>query len=212
MEERIRELEEESIHELSTYLTVSGLNNYSITDAEKKIISQTPHTEKICLEKLFSCSTGDVDLQQKDIDGKGVYFINSGVQNYGIKGKTSTPAKIFNENTITVDFFGNVYYRPFKYKLATHNHVFSLSGSIIKNDKIGLYLVTQMSYFKKMFSFNEMATWNKIKKLKIDIPILPNGSYDYEYMENYISVIEKETIKTVVDWKDKVISTTKKCI
>lgn len=76
-----------------------------------------------------------------------------------------------------------------------HNHVFSLSGSIIKNDKIGLYLVTQMSYFKKMFSFNEMATWNKIKKLKIDIPILPNGSYDYEYMENYISVIEKETIK-----------------
>ena len=49
-----------------------------------------------------------------------------------------------------------------------------------------------MSYFKKIFSFNEMATWNKIKKLKMDIPILSDGSYDYEYMENYISVIEKE--------------------
>ena len=212
MEERIRELEEERIRELTAYLSASGLDNYTFTDDEKRLIAQIPNTEKICLEKLFSCSTGDVDLQQKDIDGKGVYFINSGVQNYGIKGKTSKTAKIFDENTITVDFFGNTYYRPFKYKLATHNHVFSLKGSIIKNDKIGLYLVAQMSYFKKIFSFNDMATWNKIKKLKIDIPILSDGSYDYEYMENYISAMEKETIKSVIDWKDNVISTTKKCI
>lgn len=212
MESSIRELEEECIRELTVYLSASGLSDYSVSQEEVDSIRDNTTVTTIPLKKLFTSETGDVDLQQKDIDNKGEYFINSGVQNYGIKGKTSRPAKIFNANTITVDFFGNVYYRPFKYKLATHNHVFSLSGDIIKNDKVGLYLVTQMNYFKHIFSYNEMATWNKIKELEISIPILSDGSVDYDYMERYISIIEKLSIKNVVDWKDKIIAITKKNI
>ncbi|WP_026524153.1 restriction endonuclease subunit S [Butyrivibrio sp. MB2005] len=212
MEERIRELEEERIRELSAYLSASGLDNYQITASEEQLFSEKPLTKQFSLSELFTSETGDVDLQQKDIDGKGEYFINSGLQNYGIKGKTSRPAKIFAANTITVDFFGNVYFRPFKYKMATHNHVFSLSGSIIKNDKVGLYLVSQMQYFKKIFSYDEMATWNKIKDLKIEIPINKDETINYDYMEKYISIFEKKSIKSVINWKDKIINTTKKII
>lgn len=212
MEASIRELEEERIRELSAYLLASGLNDYKVSPNDIDFIRSSTTVTSIPLKNIFTSETGDVDLQQKDIDNKGEYFINSGVQNYGIKGKTSTPAKVFNANTITVDFFGNVYYRPFKYKMATHNHVFSLSGDIIKNDKVGLYLVAQMNYFKRIFSYNEMATWNKIKELEISIPVLPDGSIDYEYMERYISIIEKLSIKKVIDWKDKITATTKKCI
>lgn len=86
-------------------------------------------------------------------------------------------------------------------KKDTHNHVFSLSGDIIKNEKVGLYLVSQMFYFKKVFSYNEMATWNKFKKMTLNIPITSNGSIDYDYMERYISIIEKMTLKNVTDWE-----------
>lgn len=212
MEERIRELEEERIRELSTYLTITGLNNYILTEKETQLLSTKVTTKQVKLKYIFDADTGDVDLQQKDIDGKGEFFINSGIQNYGIKGKTSRKAKIFPANTITVDFFGYAFYRPFSYKMATHNHVFSLSGSIIKNEKIGLYLVSLMSYFPKLFSFSEMATWNKMKELTLDIPITESGEYDYEYMESFITIQEKKAIQKVIEWKDSIISNTKQAI
>ena len=70
---------------------------------------------------LFNGQTGDVDLQQKDVNGEGTYFINSGVDNNGIKGKTDKPAKIFSANTISIDFWGNAYYCDFQYKMATRH-------------------------------------------------------------------------------------------
>ena len=144
---------------------------------------------------MFSAQTGDTDLQQKDINGKGAYFINSGVEAQGIKGKTDRKAKIFKSNTITIDFWGNAYYRDFEYKMATHNHVFSLSGDIIKNHNIGLYLVSTMSYMKKTFSYNNMGTWTKIKEQCIHLPVTKTGGLDFAFMESRIREMEESRIR-----------------
>ena len=144
---------------------------------------------------MFSAQTGDTDLQQKDINGKGAYFINSGVEAQGIKGKTDRKAKIFKSNTITIDFWGNAYYRDFEYKMATHNHVFSLSGDIIKNHNIGLYLVSTMSYMKKAFSYNNMGTWTKIKEQCIHLPVTKTGGLDFAFMESRIREMEESRIR-----------------
>lgn len=144
---------------------------------------------------LFSAQTGDTDLQQKDINGKGLYFVNSGVEAQGIKGKTDREAKVFDRNTITIDFWGNAYYRDFEYKMATHNHVFSLSGDVIKNRHVGLYLVTAMSYMKNLFSYNNMGTWSKIKELYIHLPITETGDIDFVYIESRIREMEESRIR-----------------
>ena len=144
---------------------------------------------------MFSAQTGDTDLQQKDINGKGTYFINSGVEGLGIKGKTDREAKIFEANTISIDFWGNAYYRDFRYKMATHNHVFSLSGDVIKNRNVGLYLVSTMSYMTKLFSYNNMGTWGKIKELFIYLPITQSGNIDFDFMEARIKEMEEARIK-----------------
>ena len=143
---------------------------------------------------MFSAQTGDTDLQQKDINGKGTFFINSGVEAQGIKGKTDREAKVFNSNTITIDFWGNAYYRDFEYKMATHNHVFSLSGNVIKNRKVGLYLVAAMSYMSRLFSYNNMGTWTKIKDQTILLPTTQAGEIDYAYMESRIHEMEESRI------------------
>ena len=86
------------------------------------------------IEDLFSAQTGDTDLQQKDINGRGTLFVNSGVEGLGIKGKTDREAKVFDSNTITIDFWGNAYYRDFEYKMATHNYIkLQNQGNIISN-------------------------------------------------------------------------------
>lgn len=147
------------------------------------------------IEDLFSAQTGDTDLQQKDINGRGTLFVNSGVEGLGIKGKTDKEAKVFDSNTITIDFWGNAYYRDFEYKMATHNHVFSLSGDVIKNRNIGLYLVSTMSYMRKLFSYNNMGTWSKIKEQYIHLPITKKGNIDFVYMESRIREMEESRIR-----------------
>lgn len=231
MQDRIAELEQDRIAELEAYLVASGLDDYELTDEDKELLSLsikctsdedgTVETDcqngqvrfkKYLLGDLFESSTGDVDLQQKDINGRGQFFVNSGVDNRGIKGRTDRKAKIFPSNTITIDFWGNAYYRDFEYKMATHNHVFSLSGDVIKNRLVGLYIVSKLSKLPTLFSYNNMATWNKLKLLEISLPVNSNEEIDFDYMERYIRAIEKLAIADVVKYKNQVIATTKQVV
>lgn len=231
MQERIAELEQERIAELDAYLAASGLDNYKLTEEDKNILALSSESasdevgtseadfgngkvrfKKFALGTLFTSSTGDVDLQQKDINGKGEFFINSGVENRGIKGRTDRPAKIFPANTITIDFWGNAYYRDFEYKMATHNHVFSLAGDVIRNRLVGMYIAGILSKLPKLFSYNNMATWNKLKTIEISLPVTSDGDINFDYMERYIRAIEKLAIADVVKYKDKVVKTAKKVI
>lgn len=231
MQERISELEQERISELDAYLAASGLDDYELTDEDKEILSLSPESasdeanaseadcedgqvrfKKFALGTLFTSSTGDVDLQQKDINGKGEFFINSGVENRGIKGRTDRPARVFPANTITVDFWGNAYYRDSEYKMATHNHVFSLTGDVIRNRLAGMYIVGILSKLPKLFSYNNMATWNKLKGIEVSLPVTLNGDIDFDYMERYIRAIEKLAIADVAKYKDKLIAATKQVV
>lgn len=213
MTARICELETQRIRELEAYLRVTGLDDTTLSASEAQALTQKVQWKKFRIGDVFEKpGKGDVDLQNDDVDGIGEYFINSGETNLGIKGRTSREAKVFPKNTITIDFFGNVYYRDFSYKLATHNHVFSFQSDLIKSREIGLYLVGALGYLKKKFSYHNMLTWNKLKKLDIQLPVTATGDIDFDYMQNYIRAMEKQTIQGVVEYKDRVIAETKKVV
>lgn len=226
MQDRIVKLEQERIAEFDAYLAAAGLDDCELTEKEKEALrlQPAPHNagasnagcenkqvkfEKFSLGALFTSSTGNVDLQNRDVNGKGCFFVNSGVENRGIKGRTDRPAKIFPANTITIDFWGNAYYRDFEYKMATHNHVFSLSGDVIKNRYVGTYIVGVLSKLPDLFSYDNMATWNKLKPLEISLPVNSDGDIDCDYMESYIRAVEKLTIADAVKFKNRVKAATR---
>lgn len=141
--------------------------------------------------------SGDVDIQNSDINGKGCMFINSGVTNQGIKGYTDLPARIFTANSITIDFFGNAYYRSEPYKLATHNHVFSFSGGVLSDETVGLYLVAAMSYLPKVYSYGNMATKPSLKNNHIILPSITKGKLAFDFMRRYIATLKAERVATL---------------
>lgn len=204
MESYIRELEQERIRELDAYLKATGLNDYELTPKEKNSIEIMQNGggkyKEFIIGDLFETFAGDVDLQNRDLTNTGEYFINSGVMNQGIKGRTTRKARIFNEGSLTIDFFGNCFYRDFKYKLATHNHVFSLQSDILKNQEISLYIAATFYYMKKCHSFNEMLTQTILKNYSIVLPVKDNDEIDYEFMDFFIKAVEKLCIKSVVLW------------
>ena len=199
---RLCELEKSHSNKLEAYLSEAGFEDCKLTDSEKEAINRVKNGKvnfvPVKIGDKLTGEKGDVDIQNKDINGRGLYFVNSGVQNFGIKGMTDRKAKVFPKNTITIDFFGNAYYRPFNYVMATHNHVFSMSGEIIRNENIGLYLCASMSYLNKIYSFSNMGTWPIFKDSFIFLPTHPtDGQIDYDFMDTYINAIKKQCIETL---------------
>lgn len=248
MQDRIAELEQDRIAELDAYLKATGLNDYELTEKDKHILASKLKNEdgketakeseplpeggwwkegrEFIFSDLFTSQTGDTDIQKKDINGKGCYVVSAGLSNHGIIGKTDREAKVIDKNTITVDMFGNAFYRDTEYKMVTHARVFALSPKFEMTEGRGLYITSCMSYLTKKFAYSNMCSWNKIQDLPLCLPIQtddsgkpvidagktysPDGYIpDWEYMEKYIKATEKEIIKEVVLYKDEVIAKAK---
>lgn len=239
---------QDRIAELDAYLKATGLNDYELTEDDKHILASKLKNEdgkepskeseplpecrwlkegrEFIFSDLFTSQTGDTDIQKKDINCKGCYVVSAGLSNHGIIGKTDREAKVIDKNTITVDMFGNAFYRDTDYKMVTHARVFALSPKFKMTESSGLYMTSCMSYLTKKFAYSNMCSWNKIQGLPICLPIQTDDSGkpvidagktyspkgyipDWEYMEKYIKATEKEIIKEVVLYKDKVIAKAK---
>lgn len=157
----------------------------------------TSSWKKFKISDLFTAQTGNVDIQKTHINGKGISVVSSGVEGNGIIGKTDMDAKVFPAGTLTVDMFGNVFYRDFKYKMVTHARVFSMS---LKDDvanmpvEIGLFLEASLKFLTQMFSFNNMCTFDKISDLEISLPVTTQDVPDWDYMQERIVELEQERI------------------
>lgn len=145
------------------------------------------------LEDLFDSSNGDFDIQKNHINNKGCFVVTAGLSNYGILGKSNIKAKIFNRGTFTIDMFGNAFFRQHEYKMVTHARVFSLTSKISINDNQGLFLSTIFHFLNKKFGYENMCSWEKIKKESILLPI-KNNKVDFEFMNKFIAKLETERL------------------
>lgn len=183
MEEFIKEIEEENKEKLAVLKDVKPVDDeIDISD-----------WHEFRIEDLFDGLNGDFDIKQKHINNKGDIVITSGVENFGILGKTDVKARLINEKTLTIDMFGNVFYRPYKYKMVTHARVFALIPKFDMSDSIGLFMATIFFHLKEKYSYSNMCSFNKIKNEMILLPA-KNDEPDWEYMEDFITN-QQEKIK-----------------
>lgn len=145
------------------------------------------------LNDLFDSSNGNFDIQKEHINGQGNYVITAGLTNNGILGKTNVKAKIFEENTITIDMFGFAFYRQFKYKMVTHARVFSLKPQFTITERQGLFLTNSLHFLNKKFGYENMCSWVKIQDEKIQLPV-KDGKIDFDFMESFIAELEAERL------------------
>ena len=158
---------------------------------------------------------------------------NNGIMYYGRENDFVT-----YESVLTIIYNGpptegQTYYQE-KIGLYTDAYIIQLK-KIILNEFIGLYFATSINKSihnpeKKKYSRGNKATWNnKVENDTIILPIQTDSfgqpvidstkTYhlkgfipDWVFMEKFIRAIEKEVIKDMVDWKDKVIEKTKKVV
>ena len=146
------------------------------------------------LDELFDSFNWDFDIQKSHINWLWDYVITSWLGENWILWKTDIEAKIFDKNSITVDMFWFVFFRQFNYKIVTHARVFSLQSKTRITNNQWLFLANSLNFLSKKFGYENMCSWSKIKKEKIQLPI-KNWKIDFDFMESFIEDLQKQKIE-----------------
>lgn len=242
MRERITELERERITELDAYLQATGLNDYELTEEDKKVLSLSLSC------KASSDEDGTLDDIGEDEVRFGEFVMHDIFEPLTVKKAVKANVRNYQDNEFCVPVvyakFGDngIMYWGRKDEFTTYSNVLSIvyNGVIAagkcyaQEDETGIlaesYLIRYKNgevpflanlYMSKviehkiypLYSRENLAIWNnRVENEIIELPIKSDGTPDFDYMERYIRAMEKIVIADVVKYKDKVIETTKKVV
>ena len=213
METFVAELEAQRVAELKNYLEVSGLDNYELSAEELKALQDYENIEfkEFKYQEIFEKIAQGRRLKKSDqIDGN-IPFVMSGVTNTGIVNYISNPVAMFPKNSITLDIFGNAFYRPYDFGAGDDTGVYWNENNIFTKDSM-LFITTSMrtSVLGK-YDYGKKLRSSQSKHIKMSLPV-KNGKPDVDYMEIFTKAITKLAIKDVVKYADKRIAATKKIV
>lgn len=210
MERFIAKLEEERIQKLIAYLKASGLDNYELTKEETEVLHtfESRVFEEFTYDSIFNRIKQGKRLKKEDQISGDIPFVMSGINNNGVANYVSNPATSFPGNSITIDIFGNSFYRDYDFGAGDDTGVYW-------NDKIQYSKETMLFFTSAMeksirgkFSYGKKLRSSQSLKFNMMLPA-KNGKPDFETMETLISAVQKLVIKDVVLYADKKIEAAK---
>lgn len=221
MESYIRELEQERIRELDAYLRATGLNDYELTPEEKSCIKimengGVNYKEFKVLDIFTVKNTQSVMKSQVDYCSGDIPYVTAGENNNSIASYVYADSTMVDKGDCIViggkstvvtyqelDFVSN----------DSHNLALYMKDVDMKSKHTQMFFVTLLGYkFRQLYNWGNSISKQKIKKDTIHIPTNLSGDIDYNFIEVFSKAIEKLSIRSVVEWKDRIIETTKSIV
>ena len=221
MERYIAELEQERIAELDAYLKAAGLDDCALTAEDEAALAEQPVFAKFKASDLFEIKKGK-RLTKADMLPGNIPFIGASADNNGVTAHIGNTEHLHPGNTFTVSYNGSV------------GEVFLQDEQFWASDDVNvwyprfefsrgrmLYVMSVVKKFGQRHDYNAKWTIDVMREETLSLPVTPHSdpshSYtrddiDWAYMERCIRAIEKQVVAGVVEYKDKVIETTRKVI
>lgn len=176
---------------------------------KKKRIKQLKHAQKtvsldekewkeFSIKNLFSIERGKRLIVKNRIGGN-FPFVTAGFKNQGVAERIENKEQKTFLNSITIDMFGNVFYRNYFFKCDDNIHVLSNKNINFGNGNFIVNCIQQTT--KDIFSYGKQFRLKTLEKQKIMLPINQNNQPDYEFMENYIKNLEYKKLSTYLEFK-----------
>lgn len=226
MESFIAELETERIEELSAYLTVSGLDDYELSDEELEALQdyKTIDWQEYTIGSLFSRVKSKKlpykakNLPTEAIDDYDLPCLTSSFKNQGLNYYVPREGATVLKDVISIPSNSDVYRAYYQsreftvlsdaYAIEWNNRKIELSNYQYLFMVRAINMVTDLPiYSYKM----KLGGWNIVKDKTIALPVV-DGELAFDFMERYVRAISKLSIKDVVQYADKKIEVTKKVI
>lgn len=210
--ERVAELEAERVAGQSAYLTVSGLDNYELSSEEMAIIehykkNQIPFSEFEFIEIFNNIKQGR-RLKKEDQRPGHIPFVMSGITNTGVVGYISNPVAKFPKNSITVDIFGNSFYRNYDFGAGDDTGVYWNTEKEYSRTCMLFFAAAMESALRGKYSYGKKLRSSQSTHFKMQLPT-KDGKPDYDAMAALISAVQKLVIKDVVAYSNRKIKATK---
>ena len=211
----VAELEAQRVAELEAYLQVTGLKDYELTEEEENALNNLTNKKivwgKISYKDVFNNIQQGRRLKKDDQLIGNIPFVMAGITNTGVVGYISNPVASFPKNSITIDIFGNTFYRNYPFGAGDDTGVYWSCNSKYSENQMLFFSTSMNKSIKGLFSYGNKLRSSQSLNLKMNIPIL-NNNIDFDYMDTLISAIKKLVIKDVVKYADNKISATRKVI
>lgn len=214
MDSFIRELEEERIRELAAYLKASGLADSKLSASERKALDQFGAIEwrEFRYDEIFNHIEQGRRLKKDDQIPGEIPFVMSGITNAGVVNLISNPVASFPANSLTIDIFGNVFYRSFAYGLGDDTGAYWNDEKHYSTEKMLFFAASMARSLLGKFSYGHKLRSSKSLGFKMLLPALTSDLPDYGYMETFMRAVQKLVVSDVADFAANRISATRKCV
>lgn len=216
MSKLINHITSSHLSKIETYLINNNMDNICLTSHEEKAL----HTLKYIQFKdfkvtdLFNIKNSGNILSSWVVENSGTTpYLCASTLNNSVSSYIQYDDSYLDEgNCIFIGgkTFVVTYQKNNFFSNDSHNLILKLKEEKYRNKICQLFIATCIkSSLGHKYSWGDSISSSKIKKDSISLPV-KDGKPDYEFMENYISAIQKLTVKKILfyltDKKSKVIS------
>jgi hypothetical protein len=206
------EFMENFIAELEAYLVASNLKDYILTEEEERVLTEFESGKiefgEFAYKNIFNKIAQGRRLKKDDQILGDIPFVMAGTTNTGVVNYISNPVASFPKNSITVDIFGNTFYRNFDYGAGDDTGVYWNNEKKYSKETMLFFTASIEKSILGKFSFGNKLRSSQSLDFKIQIPT-QNHQPNFSLMEIFISAIQKLVIRDVVVYADKKILVTK---
>lgn len=159
----------------------------------------TSEWKKFLVGDLFEAYLSKDDIQPKNFVKGKIPLVSSGKENNGIIAFVEDEkARLWEENTLTIDMFGKVFYQESPYFAVSHGRVNILLPKISMTKGCLQFIGCAIEKVaSQKYAFNEMCTGTKVLKNNIKLPSTPDGAPDWTYMESYMANLETKVAESL---------------
>lgn len=123
-------------------------------------------------------------------------FVMSGVTNTGLVAHIGNPLNLFPANSITVDIFGNAFYRNYEFSASDDVGVYWSDKKISKEAMLFICTVIGKR-LTGVFDYNKKLRSSQSLDITISLPVTASGNLNFEYMEKYIRKLKAVRIRNL---------------
>ncbi len=127
------------------------------------------------------------------IDGT-IPFVMSGTTNAGVVNYIANPVASFPKNAITIDIFGNTFYRNYAFGAGDDTGVYWNDVTAYSSNAMLFFAVAMQKSMMGRFSYGKKLRSSQSENFTMRLPVTDNGFINFDFMESFIAEREAERV------------------
>ena len=117
----------------------------------------------------------------------------AGVTNTGVVNYVSNPVAYFPKNSITIDIFGNVFYRDYAFGAGDDTGVYWNDKITYSKETMLFFAIAMRKSLEGQYSYGKKLRSSQSLHFKMSLPI-KNNKIDFAFIDKFIAELEAERL------------------